>query len=110
MSNVIKYLLFLLIILTTPLVSRAQSVLISEFLASNDGGLADESGNFEDWIELYNQGDTAINLRGWHLTDDTEDLARWRFPAVAIPPGGYLVVFASGKDLRKPGANLHTNF
>ena len=110
MGNVNKYILFLLIILATPLVSRAQSVLISEFMASNDGGLADESGNFEDWIELYNQGDTAINLGGWHLTDDTEDLARWRFPAVAIPPGDYLVVFASGKDLRNPNTNLHTNF
>ena len=105
-----KYFLCLLIVLATPLVGRAQTVLISEFLASNDGGLADESGSFEDWIELYNQGDTAVNLGGWHLTDDAENLARWRFPAVTIPPGGYLLVFASGKDLREAGANLHTNF
>jgi len=101
---------FLLIILAVTPATWSQSVLISEFLASNDDGLADEDGDFEDWIELYNQGDIAINLAGWYLSDDPEDLARWRFPSVELPAGGYLVLFASGKNRRDPTANLHTNF
>ena len=101
---------FLLAILAAAPAAWAQTVLISEFLASNDGGLADEDGDFEDWIELYNQGETAVNLGGWYLSDNSEDLARWRFPSVELPPGGYLVIFASGKDRRDPAANLHTSF
>ncbi|MEE3052577.1 MAG: lamin tail domain-containing protein [Planctomycetota bacterium] len=101
---------FLLVILAVTPATWSQSVLISEFLASNDDGLADEDGDFEDWIELYNQGDIAINLAGWYLSDDPEDLARWRFPSVELPAGGYLVLFASGKNRRDPTANLHTNF
>lgn len=110
MGTLFKHILFLVTVLAASTGARAQSVLISEFLASNDGGLADEDGDFEDWIELYNQADISINLGGWHLSDDPEDLARWRFPSVELLPGGYLVVFASGKDRRDPAANLHTNF
>ena len=110
MGTLFKHILFLVTVLAASSGARAQSVLISEFLASNDGGLADEDGDFEDWIELYNQADISINLGGWHLSDDPEDLARWRFPSVELLPGGYLVVFASGKDRRDPAANLHTNF
>jgi hypothetical protein len=42
---------------------------ITEFLASNDGVLQDEDGDFSDWIEIANRGDQAIELSGWHLTD-----------------------------------------
>jgi len=48
-----------------------QSVIISEFLADNSGGLTDEDGDSPDWIELYNSGTTLVNLAGWYLTDDT---------------------------------------
>ena len=76
MGTLFKYILFLLPVLALTPSAWTQSVLISEFLASNDDGLADEDGDFEDWIELYNQGDIAINLAGWYLSDDPEDLAR----------------------------------
>lgn len=83
---------------------------ISEFMASNARGLADETGEFADWIEIYNPSPVAVNLEGWSLTDDAEELTRWRFPATNLAGGGFLVVFASGKDRRVPGARLHTNF
>ena len=85
--------------------------LITEFLASNDSGLVDEDGNSSDWIELYNAGDSALDLDGWHLTDDAADLSQWTFPAVSVHPGQYLVVFASSKDRADAdGTELHTNF
>ena len=49
-------------------------------------------------------------LDGWHLTDDDDDLQRWRIPDVSIPPDDYLLIFASGKDRSDPGGELHTNF
>jgi hypothetical protein len=90
--------------------SAPSPLVISEFLASNASVLDDEGGDSEDWLELWNTSGTAINLEGWHLTDDPGRLTRWRFPAVTIAPGEFLVVFASGKDRRVPGAPLHANF
>src|SRR4030095_4713191 len=87
-----------------------QSVIISEFLADNSGGLTDEDGDSPDWIELYNSGTTLVSLAGWYLTDDTNDLTRWSFPATNITASGFMMVFASGKDRRVPGAPLHTSF
>jgi hypothetical protein len=83
---------------------------LTEFSAANATGLADEEGDTEDWIEIANFGVTSVNLEGWHLTDDRNDRRKWTFPATPLPPNGYLVVFASGKDRRTPGLPLHANF
>ena len=83
---------------------------ISEFMALNAHTLADEDGSYEDWIEIYNPSDVAVKLDGWYLTDNAGDLTKWRFPSTNLAGGGFLVVFASGKDRRVPGARLHTSF
>ncbi len=88
----------------------AQDVVISEFQAKNNATVTDNYGGFPDWIELYNAGDETVDLSGWFLTDDAEDLAKWRFPAVSLDPGEFLLVYASDKDLREPDAPLHANF
>jgi hypothetical protein len=84
--------------------------LISEFLASNDGGLQDVDGDSGDWIELYNPSATPVNLAGWTLTDDPNDLNQWLFPSVTIGGNDFLTVFASGKNRAVAGAELHTSF
>lgn len=89
----------------------AESVpVISEFMAQNDGGLRDVEGESPDWIEIFNPSASSLDLHGWHLTDNASDLTKWTFPATEIPPGGYLIVFASGKDRALAGEELHTNF
>ncbi len=90
--------------------AHAQEVLISEFMAANSSGIKDDDGALSDWIELYNTGQTAVSLAGWHLSDDPSDLQQWTFPDVTIPGQGFLVVFASGTDRRDPARPLHTNF
>lgn len=84
--------------------------IISEFLADNDDGIVDEDGDREDWIEIWNTSGKAGDLSGWHLTDDPNDLTKWQLPAIEMTSGGYLVVFASGKDRAKVGSELHTSF
>ncbi len=86
------------------------AVRITEFLASNLRGLTDEDSNHEDWIEIYNDGATPVLLDGWYLTDNAGNLTKWRFPNTNIGPAQFIVVFASNKDRRNPGAPLHTNF
>ena len=85
-------------------------VIISEFLAVNDKGLPDAEGDRLHWIEVHNAGDSRVNLAGWSLTDNAKDLVKWKFPAVNIEGGDYLLVFASGKNRVEPSEGLHTSF
>ncbi len=68
-----------------------------------------------DWIELSNSSGTAIDLSGFHLTDNKGRPTRWEFPVgTTIPRDGYLVVFASGENTDDPALDetgrLHTSF
>jgi len=83
---------------------------ISEFQSRNDSTFQDDDGDFSDWIEIGNSGDEAADLDGWYLTDDTQELTKWRFGASKVEPGEFLVVFASGKNRREPIDQPHTSF
>ena len=91
-------------------VATQPAVYITEFVADNSLGLTDVDGARSDWIEIQNQSAFAVDLAGWRLTDDPAKLALWVFPSRVLPPGEFAVVFASGKDRRVPGAELHTSF
>ena len=99
--------LFLLCLCPSSLVA---SPLLNEFMALNSATIADEDGDFPDWIEIYNDSAAALDMDGLYLSDDPTQLTRWQFPAVSIPANGYLLVFASGKDRTDPASELHTNF
>ena len=84
------------------------TVAISEFLASNKRTNKDPQGEFEDWIELFNYGNTEIDLSGVCLTDDLDNLSKWEIPSgTLIQAGGYLVIWA---DEDGGSAGLHANF
>ena len=87
-----------------------QQIRINEFMAVNDIGIDDEDRDESDWIEIYNAGTDTVDLNGWYLTDNDNDLTKWAFPEVMLSPGAYLVVFASGKNRTDPLGTLHTNF
>ena len=90
--------------------SDAPDAVITELMADNDETLADEDGNFSDWIEVHNPTAIPVSLDGWRLTDDPSHDDAWLLPAVSLGPGDYLVVFASNKDRAVAGAELHTDF
>ena len=67
------------------MISIARSeVVISEFLAVNDSILADEDGDFSDWIEILNEGEETVDLAGHFLTDDMTRLNRWELSLIHI--------------------------
>ncbi len=71
----------------------------------------DQDGSPEDWIEISNPNASAVNIGGYYLTDNATRPTKWRFPTpTIIPANGYLVVFASEKDRKVSGQQLHTNF
>ncbi|MFC1497192.1 lamin tail domain-containing protein [Verrucomicrobiota bacterium] len=90
--------------------SAAADLYISEFMAVNDVTLQDEDSDYPDWIEIYNDGPTAVDLYGYAITDDIADPRKWIFPATNLASEGYLVVFASNKDRDTSGSELHANF
>ena len=83
---------------------------INEVMPMNRQTLPDEDGDYSDWIELYNGGERAVNLDGYSLSDTEGKPGRWRFPAVTLQAGEYCLVFASGKNRRDAGGELHAGF
>ena len=83
-------------------------LVINEFMASNSSTVADQNGQYDDWIELYNNSTSSISLEGYFLSDDGSDTKKWAFPAgTSIPGHGYLVVWADNDESQ---AGLHANF
>jgi len=91
-------------------VSARAQVRITEFMASNTQTLADEDGDYSDWVELQNTSSNSVSLLNWALTDSSGNPGKWRFPATIMLPRSFLVVFASGKNRAVAGQELHTSF
>ena len=86
----------------------SNGVVINEVLASNVAGATDEAGDFEDWVELYNNNNFDVNLSGFHLSDDGGVLDKWTFPSgTTIAANGYLIVWADNEAAEGP---LHASW
>lgn len=101
-------LLILACTFTLPTV-RAQ-VVVNEVCASNLGVNADNFGDFEDWIELYNTTGVPVDISGWWLSDDPGTPQKWQFPAgTSVPANGHRIIFCSGRDV-SAGGFMHSSF
>lgn len=109
-SIILTYLLTAAVVIGfMPFDAHAQ-VLINEFSAANISGPADNFGEQEDWIELYNTSASAMDLSGYYLSDRLTEPTKWAFPnGTSINAGGFLRVWASGRNV-STGSNFHTNF
>lgn len=105
-----RSLLFLILIGFISSISYSQSLVINEFMSSNSNTIADEDGDFNDWIELYNPTNSSISLEGYGLSDRENTPYKWTFPQISIPAKSWFLVWASGKDRNNPQQALHTNF
>jgi hypothetical protein len=97
----LKKLLFVTIALILFSYGLIAQVVINEGSNRNYLMIADEDGEFPDWIELYNAGPDTIYLLDYSLTDNQNNPDKWVFPNIQILPGEFRVVFCSGKN-RKP--------
>jgi hypothetical protein len=83
-------------------------VTINELLAKNDTVLADERGDFDDWVELYNPGDETVDLEGFALSDDSVEPRKHVFESgIEIAPGDFLLIWTDDDGTQGP---LHTGF
>ena len=106
--------LFFLILFTNKLPEKETNdgiIQITEIMANNKTTIMDSDLNYSDYLELYNNTDKEINLKGYFLSDEEMSTKKWEFPEIIIKSHEYLIVFASGKDkcdLTK--RECHTNF
>lgn len=98
------------VLLWHPSEAESQTLHLNEIMASNNATLADEDGDFEDWIEIYNSGDESVDLLGYGLSDDYDRPFRWEFPDTTIQAGEFMLVWASNKNRTDLGGELHTNY
>ena len=80
---------------------------LNELMADNDGVIADEAGEFDDWLELFNPGPDAVSLAGLALADDPDDPAPWPLPPLDLGAGQFLLVWCDEDPGQGP---LHADF
>ena len=84
---------------------------INEVMPSNTSFIADNEGDFDPWIELYNGETNPISLCDYSLSHTYDDLAIWSFPTDAvIGAGERLIVWIDGEPAETEGVTLHTDF
>lgn len=83
-------------------------IVINEFMASNDTTQSDQDGEYDDWIEIYNNAASSIDISGYKLSDDLNDLNQFVFPSgTIIQSNTYIIVWADN-DLSQSG--FHADF
>ena len=93
--------------------SGISQVVINEFSCSNYTlGIG---GDNEDFVEFYNPTGTDVDLGGYFLTDNPNNLDKFEIPAgTTVPAGGHLLVMCSGEGELLTnlyvGGFLNTNF
>jgi len=92
--------------------SVAMALVINELMADNTGSARDQNGDDDDWIEIYNYSDSAVNIGGMYLTDNQSAAAGWRVPdnnptVTTIAPKGFLLIWADGET---DEGTLHAGF
>lgn len=83
-------------------------LVINEIMAANVNAVVDQNGEYDDWVELYNGNNFSLNLNGYYLSDNENELTKWTFPSVTIPANGYLIVWCDTAGNSQTG--LHTTY
>lgn len=84
-----------------------EGLVLNEVMASNASTVADEYGEYEDWVELLNTGAAPVALGGLGLTDHMEGTADFVLPDTVLAPGARLLVWADEEPEQGP---LHAPF
>lgn len=85
-------------------------LVINEIMASNETTATDQDGEYDDWLELYNNSNQTLSLDNLYLSDDPDDLLVWGFPSgTTIEPDSYLIVWCD-KDEDQTGLHADLKF
>lgn len=83
-----------LLVFLCPLAPVLAGPVVNEVMASNQTTLADSAGEFDDWVEIYNPEGSDLDLQGYFVSDDADDLEKWPIPeSLIVPAGGYSILW-----------------
>lgn len=83
------------------------SLVINEFMASNNSTAADEFGEYNDWVEIFNGSDQPIDLEGYFLSDNHGNRTKFVFPSIVLAPDEVVTIWC---DSQPEQGSLHTAF
>ena len=95
--------------------NSSNNLLINEYSASNCNNQGSDCGDYEDWVELYNNTNDIIDLNGYFLSDKLDNPMKWQFTeSIIIEPDSYEIIYMSGRDQMNDEGQYdegpHTNF
>ena len=90
--------------------SNPKDLIINEAMNSNYSYLAQNGGNYYDWIELYNNSNKTIKLSDYCLTTSTDSMCKYKLPDKDLKSGEYYVIMASGEEELSNSKYKHMNF
>ncbi len=71
---------------------------ISEVMPSNNRYLMQSDGRYYDWIELFNNSASPIDLSNYAISNDANELLKFPLPQQTLQPGERVVVICSGNS------------
>ena len=93
--------LLIIFLLFISLLYSQSGIVINEFMAQNILAVPDDFGDYDDWIEIYNSSNDAIDIAGYFISDDADNLLKWQLPfhdsRTRIPAKGFLLLWADGQ-------------
>jgi len=64
----------------------------------------------DGWIELYNPGSAAVSAKRFYLSDDPDNLMKWKIPAIKIMPESSLIIVLKSNNSEDALMKARTNF
>ncbi|MBS1651451.1 MAG: gliding motility-associated C-terminal domain-containing protein [Bacteroidetes bacterium] len=109
-----KFSIFIVLLcLSAPIYMHSQlggvGIVLNEYCASNSGTNLDNYGIASDWLEIYNAQSYSVSLNGYWLSNDRNNRFKWQIPSTfKLPPGGYGIVWLSGRNTTSISAGSYT--
>ncbi|UYP44151.1 hypothetical protein NEF87_000436 [Candidatus Lokiarchaeum ossiferum] len=87
--------------------AKKMDIQLNEISLDNGGIIADEKGDYDPWIEIYNLGPGQVNLDHLYLTDDVNNPDKWAFPNFTLDDGEFYLIWA---DVELTEGSNHLSF
>lgn len=77
-----------------------EKMIINEIMPANLDMFMDPSWNYGGFIELYNTTDVSVSIKLYYLSDDANNLKKWRIPSsmANIPSHGFKTIWFDHND------------
>ena len=70
-----------------------QQLVINEIVSSNNSTYPDRFDKFNDWVEIKNLSSNVLDLEGYWISDDVNDIYKWNIPELQIPPNSFEIIY-----------------